>query len=207
MTDLRALRRIEKTLKTMKPWQSTAFATAMAQRSLPNYVLFAEVTGFGDVSELNHCLNMLWDYAAGQQSSKNFERLLERLDEQTPDVNQFAMYGVYPALDMITALTTAIQSAMDPHEDDAYSNARLSLATISQFITEVETTDKDGSERDDKALALLIEQHPLIQHQLDFIEAAIELLQHAKPNKTMKTSLRELAMNDGVSELGISLEG
>ena len=150
---------------------------------------------------------MLWDCAAGQQSPKNFERLLERLEEQTPEVNQFDMYGVYPALDMVAALTTAIQSAMDPHEDDAYSNARLSLATISQFITEIEAADEDGKAPDDKALELLIESHPLIQQQLDFIEAAIDILKDAKPNKTMKTSLRELATNDGVSELGISLAG
>ncbi len=201
MTTFTPLNDLKKRLCALKPWQRTAFATAIAQRSLPNYALFAEMTGFGDTSELSHCLNMLWDCAAGQQSPKNFERLLERLEEQTPDVAQFDMYGVYPALNVITALTTAIYSTMDPAEDDAWSNAQLSLSTISQFLAEIEAPELEGKE-----LSLFIKQHPLNLQQLDFMEEALALLELAKPNKEMKTALRQLAMNDNVSELGIGME-
>ncbi len=201
MTNPTSLSDLKNSLCDLKPWQRTAFATAMAQRSLPNYALFSEMTGFGDTTELSHCLNMLWDCAAGQQSPKNFERLLERLEEQTPNVSQFDMYGVYPALNVITAITTAIYSTMDPTEEDAWSNAQLSLSTISQFLAEIVAPELEGKE-----LSLFIKEHPLNLQQLDFMGEAIALLVSAKPNKEMKTALRQLAMNDNVSELGIDME-
>ena len=86
MNEINDLYDLNKVIKPFKAWQLTAFATATAQRSLPNYGLFSEVTEFGDIAELNHTLNMLWDHVAGQQSAKNFERLLERLEEQTPSL-------------------------------------------------------------------------------------------------------------------------
>ncbi|MTI13674.1 YjaG family protein [Sansalvadorimonas verongulae] len=201
MTDSQHLKDPTKKIQKFKPWQFTAFCTAMAQRSLPNYALFSEVTEFGDTAELTHCLNMLWDHVAGQQSAKNFERLLERLEEQTPDVEQFDMYGVYPALDAIVSLTTAVHCSMEPSPEEALSNARLSLATIGKFLSQAEAPDLKGVE-----LSQYIEQHPLTLQHLDFIDEAISLLGKSKPNQDMKKSLRQLATNDGISELGISLE-
>ena len=201
MTDLEATRDLGRAMKGFKPWQITAFVTATAQRSLPNYALFSEVTGFGDVSELTHSLNMLWDFIAGQQSAKNFETLLERLEEQTPDVEQFDMYGVYPALDAIVALTTAVHCAIEPSLDDALSNATLSLSTIYRFLSHVEVTDLKGVE-----LNQYIEQHPLTLQQLDFLEEVVSLIDRGKPNAELKKALRLLASNEGISELGISID-
>ncbi|WP_281648070.1 YjaG family protein [Parendozoicomonas sp. Alg238-R29] len=202
MTDSQNLNDLAKATRKFKLWQLTALATAIAQRSWPNYALFSSVTEFGDSSELNHCLNMLWDHVAGQQSAKNFERLLERLEDQTPDVSQFDMYGVYPALDAIVSLTTAVHCSMNPSQDDALSNARLSLSTIGRFLSQVEVPDLKGVE-----LNQYIEQHPLTLQHLDFIDEAVATLARSKPNQDMKKSLRLLATNDGISELGISLEG
>ncbi len=201
MTDLEATRDLGRAMKGFKPWQITAFVTATAQRSLPNYALFSEVTGFGDISELTHSLNMLWDFIAGQQSAKNFETLLERLEEQTPDVEQFDMYGVYPALDAIVALTTAVHCAIEPSLDDALSNATLSLSTIYRFLSHVEVTDLKGVE-----LNQYIEQHPLTLQQLDFLEEVVSLIDRGKPNAELKKALRLLASNEGISELGISID-
>ncbi|CAM3663646.1 YjaG family protein [Parendozoicomonas haliclonae] len=190
-----------KALADFKPWQLTAFCTATAQRSLPNYALFSDVTEFGDTAELTHTLNMLWDFIAGQQSAKNFERLLERLEEQTPDVQQFDMYGVYPALDAIVALTTAVHCAMEPSVDDATCNAKLTLSTIGRFISQIEVPELNGVE-----LHQYIDEHPLMLQHLDFLDEAIRLLSTGKPNAELKKALRTLAINDGTSELGISLE-
>ncbi|MCL6271621.1 YjaG family protein [Sansalvadorimonas sp. 2012CJ34-2] len=201
MTDTAYLKDLGKKLQKFQPWKQTAFATAMAQRSLSNFGLFSQVTGFGDLSELKHCLNMLWDHIAGQQSAKNFERLLERLEEQTPDIDDFDMYGVYPALDAIVSLTTAVHCAMQPSADEALSNGELSLSTIGKFLGQTEASELKGTE-----LSQYIDQHPLTLQHLDFIDEVCTLLSKAKPNADMKKKLRELALNDGLSELGISME-
>ncbi len=202
MTDTAYLNELGRKLHKFQPWKQTAFATAMAQRSLSNFGLFSEVTGFGDVSELKHCLNMLWDHIAGQQSAKNFERLLERLEEQTPNIDDFDMYGVYPALDAIVSLTTAVHCAMQPSSEEAVSNGRLSLSTIGKFLGHMEAADLKGTE-----LSQYVDQHPLMLQHLDFIDEVCQILGKAKPNPELKKQLRALACNDNISELGISLEG
>ena len=201
MTDKTYLQILGKKVRHFQPWQQTAFATAFAQRSLNNFGLFSTVTGFGDISELQHCLNMLWDHIAGQQSAKNFERLLERLEEQTPAIDNFDMYGVYPALDAIVSLTTAVHCSMQPSAEEALSNAELSLSTIGKFLGQTEATELKGVE-----LSQYIDQHPLTLQHLDFIDEVCDQLAKAKPNAAIKKSLRELAINGGFSELGICLD-
>ena len=201
MSNTAYLQDLGRKLHNFRPWQQTAFATAMAQRSLPNFGLFAEVTGFGDLDELKHCLNMLWDHSAGLQSAKNFERLLERLEQQTPDIDDFDMYGVYPALDAIVSLTTAVHCAMQPSAEEALSNGRLSLSTIGRLLGQTEAQELRGTE-----LSQYIDQHPLTLQHLDFIDEVCELLAQGKPNQETRKKLRELALNSGVSELGISME-
>nr|WP_281416950.1 YjaG family protein [Kistimonas asteriae] len=196
-------RQLSHRLKTLKPWQQAAFAIAMAERGWPNFALFADIAEFGEPDEVRHCLNMLWDFVAGHQSAKNFERLLERLDEQTPDVDQYDMYGVYPALDAIVAITTAVQCAMEPSLEEAASTGALTLATIGRFIRFREAEELSGTE-----LAQYIEEHELFEAQQAFISDVIDCLEQAPAQKPeLKKTLKALASNDNTSHLGISLDG
>lgn len=196
-------RQLSHQLKALKPWQQAAFAIAMAERGWPNFALFADIAEFGEPEEVRHCLNMLWDYVAGQQSTKNFERLLERLEEQTPDVEQYDMYGVYPALDAVVTITTAVQCAMQPTLEEAASTGALSLATIGRFIRFREAGELSGTE-----LAQYIEEHELYEAQQAFISEVISCLETSPTQKPeLKKTLKLLAANDNTSHLGINLDG
>ena len=108
-----------KQIQSLKPWQMTALASAICERAWPNYALFADITEFGTPADVRHCLNMIWDNAAGLQSAKNFERLLEKLDANTPELDDFDMFGVHPALDFIVSLNCAVNCAMAIEPQDA----------------------------------------------------------------------------------------
>ncbi|WP_066017059.1 DUF416 family protein [Endozoicomonas atrinae] len=189
-------------IELLSPWQLTTLATAVTERAWPNFALFAELAEFGQPDDVRHCLNMLWDFTAGLQSSKNFERLLERLDENTPIPEDFDMFGVQPALDFSVSLNCAINCAMKASIDEAASALTVSLSTIGKFIKYTEAAELKGTE-----LTQYIEEHELFEFQLRFIHELIWMVsQQKKPSKEFTKELRLLSANDGVSQLGISLD-
>lgn len=193
-----------KQINSLKPWHLTALTAAVSERALPNFLLFSEITEFGDPSEVRHTLNMLWDNVAGLQSAKNFERLFEKLDDNTPELDDFDMFGVHPALDVIVGLNCCVNCAMqnEAPEAEAASALTLSLSTIGKFIKYIEASELNGVQ-----LTQYIEQHGLYTSQLEFIDSLIALLKKTpKQNKDFARSLQKEAANEGISQLGISLE-
>ena len=182
----------------------TALASAICERAWPNYALFADITDFGTSEEVRHSLNMVWDNAAGLQSAKNFERLLEKLDANTPELEEFDMFGVHPALDFIVSLNCAVNCSMalEPPETDLASLLTLSLSTIGKFIKYAEAPELKGTE-----LIQYIEQHELYRIQLEFIEELLQKIKKlTKQNKEFVRELKVLAANEGISHLGISMD-
>ena len=176
-----------KQLQNLKPWHLTTIATAITERSWPNYALFAELAEFGEPADVHHCLNMLWDNAAGLQHSKNFERLLEKLDENTPDLDDFDMIGAQLALDVIVSMNCAVNCAMEASDSEVASIMTLSLSTIGKFIKYSEAPDLKGTE-----LSQYIEQHELYNVQMDFIDELVQLVRYEeKQNKEFTRSLRK----------------
>ncbi len=192
---------LNRVLENMKPWQQVAFATAIAERALPNYALFADLAGFGDPKVLRHCLNLLWDHVAGRQSAKNFENLLEKLEPEMPDVDAYEMYGVYPALDAAVAICAAVNCALNPTATETFSAAKLAHTSIGKLIKYSEAPELKGTE-----LFQYINEHPLSAMQNEFEAELIEQLQRGKQNIELVRALRTLAQNEGVSHLGISLD-
>ena len=189
-------------INALSQWQLTALATAVTERAWPNFALFAELAAFGEPARVRHYLNMLWDYTAALQSSKNFERLLESLDENTPAVEEFDMFGVQPALDFTVSLHCAIHCAMKSSPDETASALTLSLSTVGKLIKYTEAEELRGVE-----LTQYIEGHELFEAQLGFIDELIQRLARQKqPTKAFIKELRLFAANDGVSQLGISLD-
>ena len=189
-------------IQDLQHWQLTAISAAVTERSWTHYLLFSDLTDFGDAKEVRHCLNLLWDNIAGLQSAKNFERLLEKLENNTPDQNDFDMFGVEPALDFIVSLNCAVNCAMESSIDDVASALTLSFNTIGKYIKHAETPDLDDTE-----LALYIEKHDLYLAHLNYVDDLINTLRNQKKqNKDFARSLQKTAENGGISSLGISLE-
>lgn len=189
-------------LQNLSHWQLTALATASSERAWPNYALFCELTGYGEVKEVRHCLDMLWDNVAGLQSAKNFERLLERLDNNTPSLEAFDIFGVQPALDFAVSLHCGIHCAMKSSVDEAASALTLSLSTVGKFIKYTEVPELKGTE-----LTQYIEAHELFQVQMGFLDLLMSTVTgQKKQNRDFARELQQIASNEGVSHLGISLE-
>ncbi|WP_422132850.1 MULTISPECIES: DUF416 family protein [unclassified Endozoicomonas] len=188
-------------LHKLPAWKLVAVTTAVCERSWPNFALFAELTEFGLPEDVRHSLNMLWDNVAGYQSAKNFERLLEKLEPNVPDLDEWEMFGAIPAYDSVISTICAVNCAMEPDAGETASALTLSLSTIGKFVKYTEAEELKGTE-----LQQYVEQHELYQQQIAFIKELLDQISRSKQSPDVMKQIRALARNEGISHIGISLE-
>ena len=112
------------------------------ERMLPNYQLFAEVSQFGDSKLLRNILDLCWEWLTVKKVKINFERLAEELELVTPEVSQFDMFGVYPAVDCATALDMMLNGITQQDGTEFINVAKISQASVARLI-EHESADLD----------------------------------------------------------------
>lgn len=173
------------------------FCCAIMQRMLPNYQLFSQVTGFGDAHLAQSVLNLMWEWCMSSQSKFNAPVQLEKLEEIIPEVNDFDNFGVYPALDYCMALSCALQSFSDEHDNPAVTIAKLSQGSVEAYIMASAEEELTGEQ---------IKQHPLMEFE---IQTQLSLLNYCQNNKLTKELVKELRqdlMAEKLSSLGIEFE-
>ena len=178
-------------------WNNIAFIAILCERHCGNALLFYDLTQQTEQGQqFRRCLNKVWEYLAGQLTSeKNLEKALASLEEITPEPADELGYGVYPAIDACTLLTSAMQMILDASIDDTETASELSKATVAQFI-EMSEQAPFNPETD---------THELYSEEQSLQHWALESLQtegsRAELIKTIRKSLAELQH----SNLGISL--
>ncbi|ODC05039.1 hypothetical protein BFW38_17370 [Terasakiispira papahanaumokuakeensis] len=188
-------------LRELRHWQQVAFAAALAQRSLINYRLFSEMTDFGDAQALHHLVDLLWESVLVPDAKINFAVQQENLQPLIPDPEQFDMYGVYPAIDAAMAVDMALELAQEADSEAVIRASKLSRSTVRQYLELTADDALEGAE-----LAQWVRQQPLMSDENDFQdEVLLQVAAHKKPPKDAMKALRQLARNEGFSNLGLSL--
>ena len=192
---------LEPELESFEPWQLTAFSAALTERMFPNFALFARLVEFGDAAKLRQILDGVWNSLSGQGAKMNFEVQLDSVDANMPDLDEYDMYGALPALDAVVALNATLNCILEKDVSMAASIGQLSRECVATFL---EVTEGDD-QMSDEELVKLINTHDLMQAEDAFREEVVERLRgqkHANPD--FIGTLRELARNEGVSNIGIS---
>jgi len=141
---------VEEKLEAGDEWQKIAYAAALVSRMYPNYALFSELTETGDKTVFENILNLVWEFASGENQQIDFCKQQDKLEPITPDPEQFDMYGVWPALDAVVALASLL-SVCDRFDREEISNISIvSRATIISFL------EATGEGADDPEQALLL---------------------------------------------------
>lgn len=191
-------RRIEQ----LRGWRQTVFLLALAERAYPNAALFGQLSGQVSHELLRRTLDALWDAMPERESSLNYRKIAEMVEAQVPDPSQFEGYGVYPAADACNLVLDVLFSRLEPDRRLAVASARTSLNTVTSFV---EMTDAEGVEEDE--LGHYLDRHPLVKRELRFQRELVEHLQKARfPSQELMAALRELACDEGVSNIGIALD-
>lgn len=199
--------KLKKRLESLKGWREQVFILALAERASPNARLFLESTGFGaEARKLPQILDDLWQLILKPEDEESDDErradLSERLDALLPNDIASDSYGVHPMRDVFALLEQALLAMIGDDAGRALDGSRLSLATITGFIE-----FSEGEGQSEGALVKLFDQHPLVLRELSFQEELYDLLRTAqRPSTDTIKSLRELARDEGVSNIGICLE-
>ena len=197
------LPQIDRQLAPLKDWQLSAFCAALSERMYPNFALFSDLVEFGDNQKLRTVLNGVWDHLANTGAKMNFEVQLGHVEANMPDLEEFTMYGAVPARDAVLALVQTLECVLEADLELASEIANLSRECVATFIEFSEGVDQLS----DEELIRLINTHELMEIEDAFQQEVLDqVTAHKQPNKALMQSLRELASNEGVSNIGVRAE-
>ena len=194
---------LETQLKAFDKAKLTAYCVAISTRAFPNFALFSNLVEFGDAKKMANVIDGIWQSLVPGGAKMNFELQLSKVEDNMPDLDVFDMYGSAPALDAITCLHATISCLLLGEFEEAVTIGLVSRETVASFIEMSEGDDQMS----DEEIMRLISNHPLTEQEEEFQGQVIELLEGSKSlNKEFIASLKALATNEGVSNIGISVE-
>jgi uncharacterized protein YjaG (DUF416 family) len=164
----------------------------------PNYQQFCLETEFGDPAVYRRILDLIWETLLVKDAKVNFDNQLEKLEEAIPSSDDYAIYGVYPAIDACIALGEVIHSRLSGETlEHSIAISETSIRTVAMLeMTLV------GKEMTDEELKIL----PAIEEEWDIQWEIFRLLADNEERdldliKGLRSDLREAA----VSNIGIHL--
>lgn len=191
--------RVDKEFYDLKDWQLAAYCAAMSERMFPNFALFSRLMEFGDTNKMRQILDAVWDHLSNTGAKMNFEVQLDKVEANMPNLEEFDMYGASPALDAIVSLYSTLNTVLSADAGEVLNVSNMSREAVATFI-EMNADDQIS----DDELVRFINTHDLMQQEDDFHADIIEIVQDDLPRREALAELRELAHNDGYSNLGIS---
>lgn len=187
-------------LKQLTAVQQNCFIIALTQRVKPNYQLFSEHAKFGDSNKFSDFINLAWQSLSSPHTKINFELQQEKFEAYIPNITDFDMYGVYPALDACVMLTSAFNAIISPLPEEAEEAVNASKTSLGTVIMLLEMQHDEELTNDQLKL------EPLFQVEIEFQETILEFIENNVINKDNLRRLQALANNSGVSNIGVSLE-
>jgi uncharacterized protein YjaG (DUF416 family) len=187
-------------------WQQIAFSSALLERMLPNYHMFSESCHFGDYALLRNQLELVWQWLDKNNQTKiNINAQLNKLEEQTPDPEEFDSFGVFPALDVCMAMMSLLQlmqsNGQDKSHEDIHSVSRLSHNSVSYYV-ELLLVDEGATQVQPSD----INDHPLAIWEKETQNELFDFLKFAAENKRSCQLAKEMVLSEGLSNLGIEIE-
>lgn len=185
-------------LQRLEPRRQRAFMAALCERLLPNYGLYAETSGHGDPRALRAILDLVWEALMVHDARIDFERQAEKLAELEPPPGDDS-FGARRALEAVAALSALLDTLRGEAPEAVLEVSRASRGGVRAYI---ELTE---GEEDAERLAALVRRHPLMVEENDFQDAVLEAVEGPLEREALK-ALRRLGRNEGVSNLGLSLD-
>ncbi len=191
-------------MRELSFYQQAALAATLLERMIPNYQLFAEVTQTGDATLVRHTLDMAWEWLQVKRAKINFERLQEELELATPEISHFDMFGVYPAVDAITALDMMLNGIREQDSGEFIHVAKISQASVARLI---EYQTEDESITSEAELKKRVREHELMEYEMACLAELIELISTFKEfGREEIKQLKHWVQEQGVTNLGMELQ-
>lgn len=197
-------KKILKSIQALSGWRETAFMLALAERALPNVVLYLEsVELYQDMQLKDHrdLMQATWQHLVAEPDESEIAELLDEVSAPIEVLEQDENYGARPSTACLHLWEQALLSELNREKPRALEASQASLQTVMDFIE-----FSEGDDLSENALVKLFDRHNLMTREFAFQDELVERLRNAgRVSKEFINELRELAQDEGVSNLGISL--
>lgn len=85
---------------------------SLYERMYLNYQMFCQQTEFGDPTIYQRILDLIWETLMIKNAKVNCDSHLKKLEQAISSVDNYHLYGVYPAIDACIALAELIHSRL-----------------------------------------------------------------------------------------------
>ena len=193
--------KFQKSLQSLSSWRERAFIVSLAERALPNAMLYLGNLNEEIPSELEAMLHAIWQHLIIEPDETEIINLLDEVIAHLPEEDESDSYGALPATDCLSLLEQALLSGVNEEKRRGHDASQSSVNTIIQFI---EFSEGDGLS--ENALIKLFDSHPLVAREFSFQSEVNDLLRSGThPGDALIFELRALAQDEGISNIGISL--
>ncbi|SHF77373.1 hypothetical protein SAMN02745148_03494 [Modicisalibacter ilicicola DSM 19980] len=187
-------------LRHLSRRQQLAFMAALCERLVPNYALYAQMAGWGDVQALRVVLDLVWETLQVREARIDFARQAEKLAELEPPGDDDS-FGARRATETVVALAAVLDALQGEAAEAPLEVSQVSRSGVQAFIEMTEGREDDDAERN----AARLREHPLMAEEQEFQEAVLNEVEAELGRDGLK-ALRRLGRNEGVSNLGLSLD-
>lgn len=194
-----------KSLQSLGGWRERAFILALAERAAPNAMLYFENCDTSELDgkpDLPAVFDAMWQSLILEPNEDAIVECLDKIVEWRTLTEDSESYGALPSADCLELAEQALLSGINEEKKRAFDASQLSLGTVTQFI---EFSEGEGV--DDNALIKLFDRHPLVEREFSFQAELNDMLRAAThPGSEVIQSIRVLAQDEGLSNIGISLD-
>jgi len=169
---------------------------ALVQRMLPNYLLFCELMQLPHAKVANNLVDVFWEACRNKDLKLNIEAQTLKLEEITPDVDDYDNLGVYAALDFCMACQALLQLIANEDLQGAVVVAKLSQGSVERYIGFSEDTVLTGA---------ILRSHPLMEWEIETLQTLMTMLESNSLSNSEIKQLRQDIVSEGVSNLGIEV--
>jgi len=129
---------LQQKLSKLPAWKATAFGLSIAERMLPNYVLFSRDENVVVPAVLRSALNIAWDWLQDGATTRDLLVLAEECDAAAPETEKFTSLYVSSALDAAVSVGFLLRFILDGDIQHVAEVASLARDSIDLYVQEVE---------------------------------------------------------------------
>ena len=186
-------------LKKLSPWRQSLFALVLAQRQFANYALWCDVNEIkGGKKAYQKTLDTMWEFHKDKFNTIDLEKVLDEfepylLDDEKDDLSVGDLFS----LDATLSISASILAIIMHEGEEAEMASRASLSGVVRKIEQENSQEYSDEE---------LREMEAVDNEVNFQVELLELLQDAKREPSLVKKCFELGVNQGISNIGVSLE-
>lgn len=181
-------------IRALDKTRALVLSCALIQRMLPNYLLFCEVMELEHGQAAQNLVKLFWEVSTNRSMKLSSESQGEKLEEITPNIDDYDNLGVYAALDFCMACSAVLQLIANEEPQAAVMVSKLSQGCVERHIVVSEERELSGA---------ALKAHPLMAFEIDTLTNLLAICKQRKLSTQDINTLRQDIIEQGISSLGI----